>query len=311
CAVIPFLCGSKSVPNRPQRRRCPDDALPPERTYPLFYFVYWICVRGLCEGDVRDMRDCCTFVRGDSCCGTKAGKKATARNSILVKVGLVMDAYLTRLSLEDREEEGWDVIGEDSGYGLASYKLCLVRMHNISNGLMSKVLAKQFGNFISQLIEYDMEANIRNFQNHMRIRDASIRVLSRKVVSNHSRWLREYIEIKGMNFVSSNLGNKFSNELDLEDQIVNQISTNLGLNMGGTNGLGINGGKLIDFESEDCSMRINKGKKKEFHSHFINVDITNDANGKKLRLTGFYGALDERFRRESWNLLRQLGKNML
>ncbi|MBA0855779.1 hypothetical protein Goshw_019038 [Gossypium schwendimanii] len=37
-----------------------------------------------------------------------------------------MDAYLTRLSLEDREEEGWDVIGEDSGYGLASYKLCLV-----------------------------------------------------------------------------------------------------------------------------------------------------------------------------------------
>ncbi|MBA0682480.1 hypothetical protein Goari_024197, partial [Gossypium aridum] len=243
--------------------------------------VYWICVRGLCEGDVRDMRDCCAFVRGDGCCGTKAGKKAAARvlSTSVLFFGLVLGLLVlghwakcikplfglrkwTGLSLEDREKEGWDIIGEDSGYGLASYKLCLVRMHNISNGLMSEVLAKQFGNFISQFIEYDMKATIRNFQNHMRIRDASIRVLSRKVVSNHSKWLREYIEIKGMNFVSSNLGNEFSNELDLKDQIVNQISTNLGLNMGGTNGLGINGGKLIDFESEDCSMRINKGKKK-------------------------------------------------
>ncbi|MBA0765872.1 hypothetical protein Gotri_014987 [Gossypium trilobum] len=231
-----------------------------------------------------------------------------------------MDAYLTRLSLEDREEEGWDVIRGDSGYGLASYKLCLV------------------GSFFT--------ASIVNFQamRNMIANDASIRVLSRRVVSNHSRWLREDIEIKGTNFVSSNLGNEFSNELDLEDQFVNQISTNLGLNMGGANGLGINGGKLIDFEYEDCSMRINKGKKEgavlgvnmehircrygfnkgvdvdteglrgglslgwksgfsintqEFHSHFINVDITNDANGKKLRLTGFYRALDERFRRES------------
>ncbi|MBA0613626.1 hypothetical protein Godav_014021, partial [Gossypium davidsonii] len=35
---------------------------------------------------------------------------------------------------------------------------------------MSEVLAKQFGNFISQFIEYDMKATIRNFQNHMKIR---------------------------------------------------------------------------------------------------------------------------------------------
>ncbi|MBA0738699.1 hypothetical protein Gogos_012026 [Gossypium gossypioides] len=149
-----------------------------------------------------------------------------------------MDAYLIRLSLEDREEEGWDVTGVDSGYERASYKLCLV------------------GSFFS--------ASIVNFQamRNMIANDASIRVLSRKVVSNHSRWLRKDMEIKGTNFVSSNLGNEFSNELDLEDQFVNQINTNLGLNMGGANGLGINGGKLIDFESEDCNMRINKGKKR-------------------------------------------------
>ncbi|MBA0781089.1 hypothetical protein Gotri_002045 [Gossypium trilobum] len=37
-----------------------------------------------------------------------------------------MDANLARLSLEDREEEGWDVTGGDSGYKPTSYKLCLV-----------------------------------------------------------------------------------------------------------------------------------------------------------------------------------------
>ncbi|KAH1038035.1 hypothetical protein J1N35_039778 [Gossypium stocksii] len=42
------------------------------------------------------------------------------------KVGLVMDADLTWLSLEDREEEGWDVTGGDSGYEPTSYKLCLM-----------------------------------------------------------------------------------------------------------------------------------------------------------------------------------------
>ncbi|MBA0814084.1 hypothetical protein Gohar_019931, partial [Gossypium harknessii] len=83
-----------------------------------------------------------------------------------------MDADLARLSLEDREEEGWDVTEGDSGYEPTSYKLCL------------------------------------------------------------SKWLQEDVEIKGTNFVSSNLGNEFSKELNLEDRFVNQISTNLGLNMG-------------------------------------------------------------------------------
>ncbi|MBA0750265.1 hypothetical protein Gogos_001683 [Gossypium gossypioides] len=55
-----------------------------------------------------------------------------------------------------------------------------------------------------------------------------------------------------MNFISSNLENEFSKELDLEDRFVNQISTNLGLNMGGANGLGINRGILIDTKYEDC-----------------------------------------------------------
>ncbi|MBA0629971.1 hypothetical protein Godav_002109 [Gossypium davidsonii] len=35
---------------------------------------------------------------------------------------------------------------------------------------MSEVLAKQFGNFIDQFMEYDTKAAMRNFQNHMRIR---------------------------------------------------------------------------------------------------------------------------------------------
>ncbi|MBA0697276.1 hypothetical protein Goari_020822, partial [Gossypium aridum] len=122
-----------------------------------------------------------------------------------------MDVDLARLSLENREQEGWDVTEGDSGYEPTSYKLCLV------------------GRFFT----------------------ASI-----------SKWLQEDVEIKGTNFVSSNLGNEFSKELDLEDRFVNQISTNLGLHMGGANGLGINGGILIDTKYEDCRLESTKEKKK-------------------------------------------------
>ncbi|KAH1038036.1 hypothetical protein J1N35_039779 [Gossypium stocksii] len=62
----------------------------------------------------------------------------------------------------------------------------------------------------------------------------------------------------------------------------------------------------IDVDTKGSRGRLSLGWKNDFsvntrevHSHFIDVDITDDANGKKWRLTRFYGAPNERFRRES------------
>ncbi|KAK5836396.1 hypothetical protein PVK06_012183 [Gossypium arboreum] len=45
-----------------------------------------------------------------------------------------------------------------------------IQVHDLPMGLMSKMMAKQFGDFLGQILEYDTKSISKGYQSYMRIR---------------------------------------------------------------------------------------------------------------------------------------------
>lgn len=59
---------------------------------------------------------------------------------------------------------------EDHVQVLLDYTTFWVQIHNLSLGLMSEGLARQFGNFIGRFIEYDVALTTKGVRKFMRIK---------------------------------------------------------------------------------------------------------------------------------------------
>ncbi|KAH1032562.1 hypothetical protein J1N35_044736, partial [Gossypium stocksii] len=82
-------------------------------------------------------------------------------------VSSLMEEDLANLNLEDEEEEPFKV---DAGGVNQSLNLSMVQVHNLPPGLMTEAMAKKFGDFVGQFLDYDTTLWSVNIQSYMRIR---------------------------------------------------------------------------------------------------------------------------------------------
>ncbi|PPS06924.1 hypothetical protein GOBAR_AA13727 [Gossypium barbadense] len=61
-------------------------------------------------------------------------------------------------------------VGEDSLAMPLFWSNFWIQVHDLPMGLMSKMMAKQFGDFLGQILEYDTKSISKGYQSYMRIR---------------------------------------------------------------------------------------------------------------------------------------------
>ncbi|MBA0605499.1 hypothetical protein Godav_018069, partial [Gossypium davidsonii] len=219
------------------------------------------------------------------------------------------------------------VHGEDSLQVPLVFAECWVQVHNLPMGIMSKGMACQFGNFIGQILDYDAGFVIREIKSW----DISLRAAPKRASSKVSWWLRDdnwgivpiganvdecfsWAKKSGSTF-RPNRNGQMELGLDIEDSIIEivdskkrkrmyQVNPIVSSKVDSTN-LGVPSG-ISTVVVKDYSVQLRSYSK----SH-INVQVCEGEGMSPQRLTGFYGAFDERCREESWDLIHQLNGNSL
>ncbi|KAH1080710.1 hypothetical protein J1N35_020471 [Gossypium stocksii] len=75
-----------------------------------------------------------------------------------------MEEELVGLSIEDDEDEAWEIQAPDLGMSQA------MNVDDLLHSLFLEAMAQQFCNFIGLFIDYDANTITRGFRNYMRIR---------------------------------------------------------------------------------------------------------------------------------------------
>ncbi|MBA0562669.1 hypothetical protein Golob_007694, partial [Gossypium lobatum] len=78
-----------------------------------------------------------------------------------------------------------------SEYAAMIYVELWVQIHDLSLGLMSEAMVRQFGSFLGSFLDYDPKILMYYAKRYMRIKDISLRALVRRKSSLVSRWLRK------------------------------------------------------------------------------------------------------------------------
>ncbi|GMI76465.1 hypothetical protein HRI_001315800 [Hibiscus trionum] len=93
-------------------------------------------------------------------------------------------------------------------------------------------------------------------------------------------------------------------ETKLSSEKMARVRSRLGFQNGiDVAAIGRSGGLSIGWK-HSCLVNL-----QSFSARHIDVIIEDDSEGRKWRLTGFYGAPEEQYRADSWNLLRSLNQN--
>ncbi|MBA0869387.1 hypothetical protein Goshw_027685 [Gossypium schwendimanii] len=107
----------------------------------------------------------------------------------------MMDTDLANINIMDEEEDPMEVVGDDIAIDL-EYGLCLgkepftiplwtvvflVHIHNLPVGFITEGMARQFGDFIGEFMEYDASLVTRGISKFMQIRVViDIRILLKR-----------------------------------------------------------------------------------------------------------------------------------
>ncbi|MBA0817944.1 hypothetical protein Gohar_027852, partial [Gossypium harknessii] len=254
------------------------------------------------------------------------------------------------------------VHGEDSLQVPLVFSEFWVQVHNSPMGIMSKGMARQFGNFIGQILDYDAGFVIREIKSW----DISLRAAPKRASSKVSWWLRDdnYGSVpigakecfswakKSSSTFRPDGNGQMELGLDIEDNLIEIVDSKkrqrmyqlllrrstkhnedpqlecpwVGIAMktktiirrmemvrnkyGFMNEIevevvGLRGGLSLGW-TRDYSVQLRSYSKLD-----INVEVCKGKGMSPQGLTGFYGAFDERFREESWDLICQLNGNSL
>ncbi|MBA0693087.1 hypothetical protein Goari_010595 [Gossypium aridum] len=108
------------------------------------------------------------FSQNNSLGSTTFTRNARRKDKIDVK-DCAMEEELVALSIARREEDAWFLEGSPWTFNNHLLLFHRLKVHDLSEGLMFEMMAKQFGDFLGQFLECDAKSISKGYQSYMRI----------------------------------------------------------------------------------------------------------------------------------------------